>query len=61
MITDKDIQKLLKTFSNLFPTKLELKEEITRLEEKFVTNARFDQAMGKLDYIIGELQTIREE
>ncbi len=61
MISEKDVQKLIIAFSDIFPTKLELEEKIANLEEKFVTNERFDQAMGKLDFIIGELKTIREE
>lgn len=64
MITDRDIKKLEEKFvtkADLLSVKLELKEDISKLEEKSVTNERFDQALGKLDYIIGELKEVREE
>lgn len=61
MITDKDVQKILSSFLPFFANKQELKELEIRLEEKFVTNERFDQAMNKLDFIVGELKTIRME
>lgn len=60
--TKKDLEKFA-TKKDLedFATKYDLLDLEARMEEKFVTNERFDQAMGKLDYIIGELKTVREE
>ena len=61
MISKKDTENLLVAFSQVFATKEELRQLEQRLEEKFVTNERFDEAMGKLDLIIGIVKATQEE
>ncbi len=41
----------------IFATKQDLEE----LKNEFVTNERFDQALGTLDQIAGDVKAIREE
>lgn len=53
MLDDKDVNRLLQ----VFPTKQDLEKLATKEE----LDERFNTAFGKLDTIIGELKTVREE
>jgi hypothetical protein len=53
MIANDDIAKMTQVFAT--------KQDLKALGERFVTNERFDQAMGKLDLIIEEIKTVRQE
>lgn len=56
-LTTDEIKLLLENFA----TKYDLERVKEELHSEMVTKVEFTQALGKLDYIIGELQTIRQE
>lgn len=65
-LDDEDIQTLVKVFATKddlerFATKEDLRLFKEELEEKFVTNEKFNEALGTLDQIAGDTKAIREE
>jgi len=57
MITSDDIKKMLDAFMPVFATKLDLEN----LREEMATKGQFDQVMTRIDGVMGELKTVREE
>lgn len=56
-LTLDDVKLLIDTFA----TKDDLQKVKEEIRAEMVTKTEFNQALGKLDFIIGEIQTYRQE